>query len=107
MELTASVAARLPPKVRDLVGFEMHGSLGFFDNTIHDAHTDEGTSAMMREDGTVREGAAPELDGVLGKLAAGEIGVAEAKDEGPAGEALKARRSRSIIYWRYVFVCLD
>ena len=80
MELTASVAARLPPKVRDLVGFEMHGSLGFFDNTIHDAHTDEGTSAMMREDGTVREGAAPELDGVLGKLAAGEIGVAEAKD---------------------------
>ena len=80
MELTASVAARLPPKVRDLVGFEMHGSLGFFDNTIHDAHTDEGASAMMREDGTVREGAAPELDGVLEKLAAGEIGVAEAKD---------------------------
>ena len=35
---------------------------------------------MQREDGTVWEGAAPELDGVLEKLVAGEIGVAEAKD---------------------------
>ena len=35
MELTAEAAARLPEKVRKLVGFEMSGALGFFGNELH------------------------------------------------------------------------
>jgi hypothetical protein len=30
------VAAAMPQRVRELVGFKMHGGLGFFSNDIHD-----------------------------------------------------------------------
>jgi hypothetical protein len=36
LELSASVAAAMPQRVRELVGFKMHGGLGFFSNDIHD-----------------------------------------------------------------------
>ena len=44
MELTPQAAAVLPPRVRQLCGFQMHRDLGFFSNEVHatDADGDAG-----------------------------------------------------------------
>ena len=44
MELTPDTAARLPARVRELVGFEMHGDLGFYGPDLHGVTTRLSTS---------------------------------------------------------------
>lgn len=44
LELTPAAAARLPERVRQLVGFEMHGDLGFYGPDLHGVTTRLSTS---------------------------------------------------------------
>ena len=46
MELTPDAASRLPERVRELVGFEMHGDLGFYGPDLHGVTAQAGKSSL-------------------------------------------------------------